>query len=301
MSPTCRRFAVIIAAALTALIGLGALAAARTIAASRPIAAQELDKTQAQARLFELINTDRVKAGLAPLALDPELAAVALKHSEDMSANGFVSHVSPTTGTSEERLLRAGVITDRAAENVGNGASPDEIHAAFMASPGHRAAILRPDVTHVGIGSVLKKENGRVRYFVTELFIRRIPPLGPDAKAVFRTELDRARDSGGAPAPKEDPALTRLADEAAREFLEDETLSQDNILERLQRRIARSDPKVKSVATVLYVVGSLEEGAKQAGSDPKKMKARREGIGIAQGERAGLVPNSIVVVLIFVD
>jgi hypothetical protein len=31
------------------------------------------------------------------------------------------------------------------------------------------------------------------------------------------------------------------------------------------------------------------------------MKARREGIGIAQGERAGLVPNSIVVVLIFVD
>ena len=68
----------------------------------------------ARQRLFELINAERVKAGLDALTFDPELAAVARKHSEDMRANDFVSHVSPTTGTSEERLLEAGIITDRA-------------------------------------------------------------------------------------------------------------------------------------------------------------------------------------------
>jgi uncharacterized protein YkwD len=255
----------------------------------------------ARQRLFELINAERVKAGLDALTFDPELAAVALKHSEDMRANDFVAHVSPTSGTSEERLLKAGIVTDRASENVGKGYAPEEIHEGFMNSPGHRAAILRPDVTHIGIGVASKRESDRTTYLVTELFIRRVPPLGPGAKTAFRAELDRLRESGGAPALKEDPALSRFADEAAREFLENEALSQNAVLERLQGRLARSDLGIRSVATILCVVGSLEEGAKQAASNPKRNDARRAGFGIAQGTRAGLVPNSIVIVLIVVD
>ena len=108
-----------------------------------------------------------------------------------------------------------------------------------MSSPGHRAAILRPDVTHIGIGVAQKKEFDQTTYLVTELFIRRITPLGPDAKTVFRRELDRLREAGGASALEEDPALSRFADEAAREFLENEALSQKNVLERLQGRLAR--------------------------------------------------------------
>ena len=270
-------------------------------AVAAPPAKRAARPDDAQQRLFELINAERVKAGLDALTFDPELAAVALKHSEDMRTNGFVSHVSPTTGTSEERLLEAGIITDRASENVGKGYAPDEIHEGFMNSPGHRAAILRPDVTHIGVGVAQKKEFNQTTYLVTELFIRRIPPLGPDAKTVFRAELDRLREAGGASAVKEDPALNRFADEAAREFLENEMLSQNDVLERLQGHLARSDLSVRSVATILDIVGSLEEGAKQAASNPQRNKARRAGIGIAQGTRAGLVPNSIVIVLIFVD
>lgn len=255
----------------------------------------------ARQRLFELLNAERVKTGLAALTFDPELAAVALKHSEDMRANDFVAHVSPASGTSEERLLRAGIITDRAAENVGKGYDPDEIHEGFMNSPGHRAAILHPDMTHVGIGVAQKKELDQTTYLVTELFIRRVPPLGPDYRTVFRAELDRLRESAGASAVKEDPALTRLADEAAREFLDNEALSQNDVLRQLQERITRSNLNVRSIATVLSVVGSLKDGAKQAASNPSRNDARRVGIGIAQGTRAGLAPNSIVVMLIFVN
>ncbi len=256
---------------------------------------------EAQQRLFELINRERSKAGLDALTLDPELGKVALGHSEDMRANDFVAHVSPTTGSVEQRLLRAGIVTDLAAENVGKGYSPDEIHTGFMDSPGHRAAILLPDATHIGIGIALKKENDRASYLVTELFIRRIPQIGPDAKVIFLMELNGLREPGGAPALEEDPVLTRLAEEAAGEYLNDQALSQADVLQRLARRMGRSDLKLQTAIAVFAVVGSLEEGAKQAASDPRGEKARRVGIGIAQGARPGLIPNSIVLVLIFAD
>jgi len=256
---------------------------------------------EAQWRLLELINADRSAAGLDRLEFDPELAAVALKHSEDMQASDFVGHVSPTTGGSEERLLRAGIATGLAAECVGRGYLPDEIHRGFMDSPGHRAAILLRGATHAGIGIVSEKENDRTSYLVTEIFIRRIPPLGRDAKAIFRMELDGLRESVGAAALEEDAALSELADGAAREFLDDHALTQDEVMGRLKRRLEQTLRDARSAIAVMSVVGSLEEGAKQAASNPSADAARRAGIGIAQGTRPGLVPNSIILVLIYAE
>ena len=256
---------------------------------------------EARKRLFELINAERAKAGLAALTFDPELAAVALRHSEDMRANDFVSHVSPTAGSTEDRLLRAGIVTGLAAENVGKGYAPDEIHRGFMDSPGHRAAILLAGATHVGIGIVVKKEYGRTSYLVTELVIRRIPPLGPGAKIVFRKELNRLRALVGAPAVKEDLTLTLIANKAAREVLAEPSLSRDKALARLRDSLGRVGRKARSFYSLFSVVGSLDEGARQAAADPKTGRAGSVGIGIAQGEGPGLAPNSIVVVLIFVE
>ncbi len=303
MPPAGRRISAAIAdAAAAVLLGLSLFAQPPLSAAPAKRAVRPHDARQ---RLFELINAERVKAGLDALTFDPELAAVALKHSEDMRANDFVSHVSPTTGTSEERLLEAGIITDRASENVGKGYTPDEIHQGFMDSPGHRAAILLPDVTHVGIGVVSKKEFDRTTYLVTEIFIRRIPPLGPDAGGVFLSALNDWRRKEGTPALKEDSTFTRIADETAREFMENQLFTEEEVMGRLRQRLARIDPAisppVRSILAVLRVVGSLEEGAKETASDPKTSRAQSVGIGIAQGARPGLVPNAIVVVLIFVD
>ena len=231
----------------------------------------------------------------------PELADVALKHSEDMHANEFVGHVSPTMGGSEERLLRAGIATGLAAECVGKGYSPDEIHSGLMNSPGHRAAILLREATHVGIGIVSEKENDRTSYLVTELFIRRIPPLGSEAKVLLLAELNGFRGSAGAAALEEDAGLSELAGETAVEFLGDHALTQDEVMARLKRRIARTVQNARSVMASLAVVGSIEEAAKQAASNPSVETARRVGVGIAQGTRPGLVPNSIIVVLIYVE
>jgi uncharacterized protein YkwD len=257
-------------------------------------------------RILELISAARADAGLDPVAFDPELAAVALRHSEDMSANGFVSHLSPTTGATDDRLLRAGILTHLAIENVGRGYDPDEIHRGFMDSPGHRAAVLLEGATHVGIGVALVREQGQTGYLVTELFIRRIPPLGPDAKDRFLDELNRLRASAGAHKLAEDPPLSTMAGETAREFLAEPALTRSRIQVRLEDRLRRSRIRgrsrlyIASYYSTIAVVDSIEEGARQAASDPRASRAERVGLGLAQGAGPGLEPNSIILVLIFV-
>ncbi len=267
-----------------------------------PESRRAMKPDQAQSRLFELINEERARAGLNALLLDYELSEAALLHSEDMRRGGFVGHVSPATGSPEERLLSAGIVTDVAAENVGLGYSPDEIHKGLMDSPGHRAAILQAKVTHVGIGISSERKSGGTDYLVTELFIRRIPALGPDAKLLFLGELIASRELGGEPPLEEDPILSGLAEEAAREFLDDPMLTQKDVMGRLRQRLEQSEPRAGSAAAVFNVVGSLKEGFERMAVDPKTWaRAKRVGIGIAQGTRPGLVPNSIVLVLIFVE
>ncbi len=67
-----------------------------------------LTPEQAEARMLELLNTERRSKGLGPLLADAELRSVALGHSTDMSEHGFVGHVSPTTGSPEDRARVAG-------------------------------------------------------------------------------------------------------------------------------------------------------------------------------------------------
>jgi uncharacterized protein YkwD len=291
-------------------IGVGILAAAAAGLVFAPSAGPSQTKTidpprtvkpdQAQARLFELINQERVRAGLEALVFDAELSETARGHSEDMRKGGFVGHVSPTSGSSEERLLRAGIVTDLAAENIARGDDPDEIHKGLMDSPGHRSAILLPKTTHVGIGISSVRKGDSVDYIVTELFIRRIPPLGPDAGLLVLGELAASREIDRLQLLKHEPTLSELAGEAVRRYLDDPSLSQDDVMAALRRRLEQGQEPRGAVTAVFIVAGSIKEAVARMEIDPKSWAAaRRVGVGIAQGVRPGLIPNSIVLVLIF--
>jgi uncharacterized protein YkwD len=108
----------------------------------------------AEGRLLTLLNEARGKAGLPPLAPDPELRALALGHTEDMTRSGFFGHVSPNTGSAEDRARRAGVVLAVLGENIAQAATPELAHDSLMDSPGHRANMLRKDFTHVGIAVI---------------------------------------------------------------------------------------------------------------------------------------------------
>ncbi len=131
--------------------------------------ADEIDPADAEQELLALMNQARMAAGLAALVWDNRLAAIARSHSRDMLANGFIAHVSPTTGDAVARVARAGLAFGLVLENVGQEGGVQQAHRGFMSSPGHRANVLSAKVSHVGIGVVVKRGGG-APLVVTELF-----------------------------------------------------------------------------------------------------------------------------------
>lgn len=118
---------------------------------ARPLGPTDLPRTAAEA--VDLTNRERAGAGLPPLAVDPLLATAAQAYSTDMAARAFYSHTSPEGTQPWDRAAAAGSTRRSIGENIACGQrSPAEVVEGWMNSPGHRANILKPDFTHIGIG-----------------------------------------------------------------------------------------------------------------------------------------------------
>ena len=105
-----------------------------------------------EAKMLQFVNQERAKAGLKPLAPDPELTEVARKHSADMFARGYFAHVTPEGRDPFDRIQAANVSYLTAGENLALAPTVEVAHTGLMNSPGHRANILRPQFGRVGIG-----------------------------------------------------------------------------------------------------------------------------------------------------
>ena len=105
-----------------------------------------------EAKMLEMINVERVNQGLNPLKADPEMAAVARKHSRDMFARGYFAHLTPEGKTPFDRMTRDNVQFLTAGENLALAQTLTIAHNGLMNSPGHRANILNPAYGRVGIG-----------------------------------------------------------------------------------------------------------------------------------------------------
>lgn len=119
---------------------------------------------QLEIGLLALINAERADAGLSPLRLITVLNDAAESHSAWMLQTETFSHTGAGGTSPSERMADAGYPFEGrtvALENIGwqsergpDGAADDvaQIHDGLMASDGHRANILNPDVTDIGIG-----------------------------------------------------------------------------------------------------------------------------------------------------
>ncbi|WP_329113379.1 CAP domain-containing protein [Streptomyces sp. NBC_01465] len=118
---------------------------------ARPFTAEGLVRTASE--VVALTNTERSRDGLRPLATDPRLTAAAQAYSTDMAARGFYSHTSPEGLQPWDRAAAAGAAHRGIGENIACGQrTGPEVVLGWMNSPGHRANILKPDFTHIGIG-----------------------------------------------------------------------------------------------------------------------------------------------------
>jgi uncharacterized protein YkwD len=101
--------------------------------------------------LFDHVNESRRLAGLPALRWDAHLAAAARKHCALLVEHESLSHQFPGEADLKERLQQSGAEFSAAAENVALAGTPDELHDQWMHSPPHRANILDPQLTAIGI------------------------------------------------------------------------------------------------------------------------------------------------------
>lgn len=131
-------------------------------AVSSPKAREDLE-----ARMLELVNEECKNEGLPPLKPDPELAIVARAHSTDMFARRYFSHVTPDGKGPFDRMRQARVRFVTAGENLALAPTLAAAHRGLMNSPGHRANILKPSFSRLGIGIL---DGGRYGLMVTQNF-----------------------------------------------------------------------------------------------------------------------------------
>ncbi len=255
--------------------------------------AQE-DPAAAAATLRTLINEARTRAGMRPLASMPALDAVAEAHSRDMVAQRYIAHNAPDGSTPGDRLTRGGVRSGLALENVARGYGAREIHEGLMGSPGHRANIMNPGVTHVGIG-VVREEGLGAGLVVTQNFVEVAAAIdtGEGARTLL-AGINANRERRGIPVFRADPVLQRAAQQAAEGFFADPRRTQQEALDDAARRMQREGLLFRRIAVAAAYGPRLEGADRLEPLFDREMQA--VGVGLAQGSRPDGPPNSVFVV-----
>lgn len=117
-------------------------------------------------QVVALVNTERAKAGLNALTLDTEIASAALVRAKETEIS--FSHTRPDGRHFSTALSDSGISFRGAGENIAWGQrSPEEVMNGWMNSEGHRANILNPNFTKIGVGYY---QNAVGRNYWTQLF-----------------------------------------------------------------------------------------------------------------------------------
>src|SRR5215470_9213025 len=101
--------------------------------------------------LFDAVNHDRAEQNLPPVKWDANLAAAARAHVHQMAEHDRISHQFSGEPDLTKRARASGAHFSEIAENVAESYSVSQLHIAWMTSPTHRANILNPRLTAIGI------------------------------------------------------------------------------------------------------------------------------------------------------
>lgn len=128
----------------------------------------QIKKERAQ-RVLELVNDERKKAGLNELTLNSNLSKMSEKRAKEISVN--FDHVRPDGSSWTTALDDYDISYSYAGENIAAGYdSPEAVVEGWMASEGHRANILNPNFTEMGIGYYT--DSSMYKYYWAQNFIK---------------------------------------------------------------------------------------------------------------------------------
>jgi uncharacterized protein YkwD len=145
--------------ATVAITGLAGTTNAQAAVAAAPIGSTT--SASYVGRIVALVNAQRAAHGLRPLIVSPCATRFAAPWTTHMAATNTLVHQSLAP------MMRCPART--AGENIAYGnVSADQMMTMWMNSPGHRANILNPGFTRIGVGAV-RTSSGR--WWATQDFV----------------------------------------------------------------------------------------------------------------------------------
>jgi uncharacterized protein YkwD len=161
MNHGLRKFFAILGASCSFVLGGAAQAYADCPNADTIPTADNLEEIRAA--LICLHNEERRKADVAVLRSDARLTAAAEGHANDMVANVYFAHDTPTGVDPFDRMRREGYIKRGFAWNAsetiawasGSRATPRSVMTAWLDSTSQRLTLLAPDFRDIGVGIAL--------------------------------------------------------------------------------------------------------------------------------------------------
>src|SRR4051812_38326128 len=122
-----------------------------------PAAAPAPTLSPALQQVVDLTNRHRAEHGLAPVTVDGRLVASARRMSHDMAAHDTIlpgpgAHLGSDGSDPGQRIATAGYAWRSWAENIASGyTDASSVVAGWWKSAGHRANMLDPAVTQIGL------------------------------------------------------------------------------------------------------------------------------------------------------
>ena len=129
------------------------IAAALSLAPAATAGSQATTATQSERALLGAVNGVRASHGLRPLRVDTALVRAARSYSARLIRTGTFTHGAMGARLAEHGA-RGPVFGENLAWGVGSRATAGAIVRGWMASPGHRANLLRPGWNRIGLGAL---------------------------------------------------------------------------------------------------------------------------------------------------
>ena len=121
--------------------------------------------------LYSQSNTERSAVGLPDLSLDKQLSIAALAKANNMIADDYWAHNSPSGATPWSFILKSGYMYETAGENLAKGFDTSSgVTTGWMESPKHRENILNESYLDVGYAVVDGKLTGRQTTLVVAMY-----------------------------------------------------------------------------------------------------------------------------------
>ncbi|MFW6050504.1 MAG: CAP domain-containing protein [Myxococcota bacterium] len=166
-----------------------------------PVRAERYFDEDGATAVVDRVNALRKEEGLAPLSPHAGLTWAAREHAEALAERGELVHVTEEAGDPASRASEAGVEAADLVQHIAHGAAALDAHRSLVDSDPHRARLLDPELTHIGV-AVVVDGNGA---WLTEL-LARIEASEAAAEPADEEPAPEPADEEPAPEPADEEA-----------------------------------------------------------------------------------------------